>query len=404
MNLELLMRESKRHLFESGSFAPTWHEFYLRDMEEAMGPSWLARPAPGFDRARYLFFPGCQSLESDPDAMAAVYGYLRKHYPSTAILMACCGVPALYAGNIKAMEDVHRRILTAWEQLGKPVALLACPTCAKTFAEFLPDIPWKSIYEVIVKNGLPEDSRPREAFAAKRWALFDPCASRNFPDMQEAVRDLCLSMGMSCAELPESRERALCCGMGGHIYPANPSLSDRMVKAAADQSNLPYLTFCSNCRNQFLFAGKETIHVLDAVFGIAPQKQSLHLLERKENRRLLKKQWLADGRDEQGLAPEAERMKKKAAFKLHFDESLLRKMDRLLISVEDVYETVSFAETQKLSIVNEETGMNIAHRRLGYITYWVIYRRAGIKIDVINVYSHRIRVLEPLDTLETGRA
>jgi hypothetical protein len=422
-----------------------------------------------------MFFPGCQSLESDPETMEAVYSYLLDCFPDTALMMACCGVPALYAGDMEPMEEVHRRIRADWNRLGKPVAVIACPACAKTFEEFLPDIPWTSVYEFIVKNGLPSDARSGEDctatrsgkdsinsrsgkdllnarsgkdfsdtrsgqnFPGKRWAIFDPCASRKFPDMQDAVRDLCLSMAMDFEELPESRARALCCGMGGHIYAANPTLTDRMTHAATEQSPLPFLSYCSNCRNQFLFDGKETVHVLDLLFGIAPQNRPPHIGERKENRRRLKKTWMSSVRnheepdpavekmsarsekrvareaDQTGvrsenelareaeqsgirskneLAREAEPMKKNAALALRFDETLLRKMDRLLISREDVEETVAFAEAEKLSVFNEETGVEIAHRRLGYITYWVTYRHNGKKIDVLNVYSHRIRVIE----------
>ena len=390
VDVEKLMRESKRHLFNDGALAPAFHDFYMRDMAESMGDAYLAKAAPGADRAQYVFFPGCQSLGSDVESMEAMYRYMLGHHPDTALMLACCGVPALYGGEVRRMVEVHEKILEDWRLLGKPVMVTACPSCAKNFAEFLPEIECISAYEYLITQGLPEAHHAPTGI----YAVFDPCASRTFPAMQAAVRELCTASGMETAELPETRERTLCCGMGGHIYAANPALSGKMTETATGQSGLPYIAYCTNCKNRFLSSGKSAVHILDILFGVEPRKSALHIAEKRRNRLELKARLLASLWGEKAEFQEESPMDAENRLVLNIPEALLQKMDKQLISEDDVYETITFSEQEDLAVVNASSGTKTGHKRIGIMTYWVEYRREGDTVDVANVYSHRLHVLE----------
>lgn len=384
INLEKVLIKSKQQLFEDGYFAPTLHDFYLRDMNRALGEAYLAKAAPGCNTATYLFFPGCQMTALGTEHVHKVYAYMREKCPDTALMMGCCGVPALWAGNHPLLQKVFGQLTADWKCLGKPTLVIACPTCAKTFDAYLPDMRWVSLYEFIRENGIPSDAVSPNG---GQWSVFDPCSSREFPAMQQSVRDLAQSLGTDLAELPQSRHTTRCCGMGGHIYPANPAIFKKTLAAAVNQSELPYIAYCTNCRNLFLKAGKPCMHILDAVFGVKPLERPFHISELRKNRLTLKKRLL------KGIWGERmDTTEKHYTVKLANSEEIYDKMDRLHISEEDVYDVVEFCEQNNETVLDSETGILTGHLRIGIITYWVQYRKKRDVLEIVNVYCHRIKV------------
>lgn len=383
VSLEQLLRYGKIVLFEQGAFAPPYHDFYLRDMDLMMEDAFLSLPAPGGKPARFLLFPGCQVAASNPEHVEKAYAYMMEHETASALLLACCGVPALYAGDVARMKRVQDRLREEWLSLGQPTLVAACPTCMKTFAEFLPEIPLISLFEFIDTHGLPAEHLKLDG----AWAVFDPCGSRNFPEMQKAVRSLAKEFAMPAGELPEHGSRALCCGMGGHIYGANPHLAGKFLQQATTQSDAPYLAYCANCRNLFLREGKRTVHVLDAVFGTEPLRRSPHITEGKWNRLTLKRDLLRKYQDVDISLAEL-----KFNYNLVIDEALYRKMDDLLISRENVEAVIKHAIDNSVSVSAVGKSSHFANLRIGLFTYWVEFTVNGATIEVLNTYSHRIVV------------
>ena len=107
--------------------------------------------------------------------------------------------------------------------------------------------------------------------------MFDPCAARGDDEMQTAVRRLAARAGIALEEL---QERNRCCGHGGHIRVANPSLYEEITRNRAEASDKPYLVYCANCREVFASRGKECAHVLDVVFGLDAGAAGAHASSR----------------------------------------------------------------------------------------------------------------------------
>ena len=103
---------------------------------------------------------------------------------------------------------------------------------------------------------------------AQSYALFDPCASRYYPELQESVRHLADAAGIVWENLPYDGKKARCCGYGGHIGIASPSHTSYMTASRAKEEELPYVTYCVNCRESFAGQGKEAVHILDLLFGL----------------------------------------------------------------------------------------------------------------------------------------
>ncbi|WP_415930551.1 pyridine nucleotide-disulfide oxidoreductase/dicluster-binding protein [Zhenpiania hominis] len=382
VSTELLMREGKRLLFEDGGFPKAYHDFYMRDLEEAMSSAFLYRSAPGHTSAKYIFFPGCQAAASNPEYVTIPYQYILKHNEDTAILLSCCGVPALYAGDMKRMREVHMKILEIFNSLSNPTVILSCPTCAKTFKEFFPHIQCISIYEYIWRNTIPERARSLSHVAA----LFDPCSSRQFPDMQNCVRGLLRAVGQSYVELPENRKHAICCGQGGHIYAANPKLSEKFTERAINLSDFPYITYCTNCRDRFLSYGKPTVYALDLLFGINAHRSPPHLFDRKVNRYeairiLLKTIW-------KETLPLQKNME--FPYTLRISEKTKHKMDQLLISEYEIREAILFCENENKYFENSKSGLRVGSMLNGACTIWIEYQINQKDIILYNAYCHRM--------------
>jgi Fe-S oxidoreductase len=383
INLETVFIKSKKQLFEDGYFAPAFHDFYLRDMDRALGEAYLARAAPGHETATFMFFPGCQMTASGTKHVEKAYTYMLEKHVDTALMMGCCGVPAMWAGNHGLFHEVLEQIKADWLRLGRPSFVTTCSTCAKTFSIYLPEVQWMSLYEFVRQNGMPS-----YAVAVKgKWAVFDPCSSRDFPEMQKSVRELARNLDIELTELSDSGHKARCCGMGGHIYPANPAIFRKMQSAAVNQSDLPYIAYCTNCRNVFLEAGKPCMHLLDGVFGVKPLERPFHISELRKNRLALKKRLM-----EKIWGEHLDIMERQYKVRLIIPQEVYDKMDRLHISEEDVYDVVEYCEKNNETVLDTETGVLTGHLRLGIITYWVQYKKEAGNIEVVNVYCHRITV------------
>ena len=160
-----------------------------------------------------------------------------------------------------------------------------------------------------------------------------------------------------------------------------------MLNASVNSSDLPYISYCTNCRNLLLSAGKNTRHILDGVFGLEPLKKPFHISELRKNRLKLKKRMLKNIWGEN-----FEIMEKKYMVKLKISEEVYDKMDRLHISEEDVYQVAEHCQESNKTIYNKETKIYTGHLQIGIITYWIQYKKHDEFLEITNVYSHRIMI------------
>ena len=387
INMGDFLLNTRSIMHREGTLPPVFHDFWMRDMYHALGENaYLAKNAPGYEKSEFLFFPGCQLGASNPTYIIQAYDYLREKQPSTGLLLGCCGAPAEWAGETNAMTEICTEIRKVWEDFGKPEIVFACPSCKKMLNKYLPEIKLVSLYEIILRHGLPYDVPASNTTAGKSVSVYDPCSSRNDSVMQESVRKLVAMTGYSSEEIPTSGQEANCCGFGGHIYPANKDLASKIAENRITLGSHPYITYCINCHDIFTAKGKECAHVLDLVFTNDDNKRPIPSISRKrENREILQKDLLRQIWDYNTNMETKEK-------KIVLDSSLEQKLDRLLILESDIVETIEFCETNGSLLQNPDTGSYIGHRRLGLVTYWVEYIKEENQYIVKNAYSHRMQI------------
>ena len=172
-------------MHEKGAMPWAFHDFYIRDMEFSNSVANLTRLPQGYDKSRFVFFPGCQLGASDPRYVTLSYRFLIDHFPDTALMLHCCGAPADWAGNEAMHSKVLDKIRTDWTNLGKPTAIFACPMCKQMFNQYLPEINGEFLYNLIEEEGIG----PVRYFNNDTASVFDPCASRYEPGVQRTVRE-----------------------------------------------------------------------------------------------------------------------------------------------------------------------------------------------------------------------
>lgn len=297
-------------------------------------------------------------------------------------MLNCCGAPADWAGDAQIHSATIEKIKCQWISLGKPTAIFACSMCRQMFQRYLPEINSVFIYNLIEEKGII----PSAGFN-KTVSVFDPCASRHEPDLQSAVRTIASKAGFNLEPLPMEGKMAECCSYGGQVSVAHPPYASHMVQKRISQNSNPYITYCSNCRDVFAKAGKETMHILDVVFGIDDHTQPT-VTERRENRLKLKLQVIKQFWNED-MAMENKRPT------LSVPPGLKAKLDKSLILESDLITVIESCEQSGNKLFNPERKTFTGHLQVGNTTFWVEYRVVrDSEYELVNSYSHRMKIEE----------
>jgi len=82
------------------------------------------------------------------------------------------------------------------------------------------------------------------------------------------------------------------------------------------------------------------------------------------------------------------------SLKLEISGELQAKLERDLIFPEDIQRVIYHAEKTATRLFDTRKKCFIAHRQNGFVTFWVEYRPKIDSYEVLNAYSHRIKILE----------
>jgi glutamate synthase (NADPH) small chain len=393
LDMAEVCRAARRHMVEQNRMPPSAHDFALRDMEFSNSPECrLAQHQPGTDASDYIFFPGCQLCASQPKSVEKIYALLMEQSGfRVGLMLGCCGAPADWAGQEDLFRDTIEQFRADYRAMGSPTLITACPSCSRIFKMQLPQGKVTSLWELL--DGLPliRDIGSRQTVYA---ALHDPCAARYERQQQDSVRSIARRFGVDIQELTMSRHKTECCSFGGLVWFANPVLSREIIGERARQSELPYITYCSMCRDAFVSQGKKAFHLLDVLFGeLQPdgaQQSMPGYSQRRKNRRYLKRKLSerVQGGPMEKDTPDSVRMV--------VPQDMRKILETRLILDEDINQVILSAEKTGKYLKNSATGNFLAHHRIGSVTYWVEYSKDDQDTFTIhNAYSHRMMIIEP---------
>ncbi|GAB1475682.1 FAD-dependent oxidoreductase [Bacillota bacterium] len=388
INMDSMFLEARKNLHRLNRMPWAFHDFWLKDMEFADGKlASIVRTSPGTDKSDYAFFPGCQLGASEPRYVTDAYRWLLGKAPTMALFLKCCGTPVKWAGNEEKHGETINQLRRDWEGLGKPKLVVACPNCMNNICEFLPEVQIISLYEFMEEKG---GLMPAMKGESEVWSVFDPCTAVGKDGLRQTIRTVTEKAGFQLEALPIQEDHTSCCSYGGQVSVANPEFADFVIEKRITESENPYVTYCINCRDSFLSKGKRTLHILDILFGDEGSRGHASLptvTERRENRVLLKKTLLKDIWTEEMMDDRV-----KSRIRLSINPELTTKLDRERILLEEIIETIEFCEKTGRKIEIGNCGSFSGYHRIGYMTYWVEYKGEGDTFELLNAYSHRMRI------------
>jgi Fe-S oxidoreductase len=363
---------------------PSHHDFALRDLAFSRSDSFtLARHQPGYNQSALLFYPGCQLAASSPDHVARLYAHLCENIAGgVALMLGCCGAPAHWAARTDIFNETRAEFRAEWERLGKPPVVTACSSCYRMFGDHQPDVPKESLWSLLERTGLPAGAKT----SIQTLAIHDPCTTRHEPAIHASVRRLAAKCGVNVAEL-DGAQHTTCCGFGGLASFANRDVADKIVDRRIGQSASDYLTYCAMCRDNFARRGKHAVHILDLFYPAdeAAARPDPGFSQRQENRGRLKRQLLREiwreAVDEPGKDIE-----------LSLSAEIKADLERKLILIDDVRQTILHAETSGEKLLDQKTGRFIASHRPVSMTFWVEYTVESGCYVVHRAYSHRMQL------------
>ena len=382
LNMGELYLEARRIFRRRGELPPAFHDFWLRDMNHALGLRSMFQLVPEGGKPEYLYFPGCSLGASDPTLVTSSYELLQSIVGegNVALDVACCGAPAHWAGGEGLFSIVQQGFHERWRTLGEPKIVVACPTCRKMLLASNPRLEIQSIWELLAETDLPASD---ELFGGGTISLYDPCSARGDAGSREGVRKTLEKLGYTVEEMQGDGSQARCCGFGGLTYAADAEYTRSIADARLKNAGHDVVTYCSNCRDVFASHGARVLHILDVLMGRTEPTPRPSLGQRRENRERLKAELTGKPMPAPRDLPP-----------LQLDDGILVKLDEQLLLVEEVQETIASSYETGFQLLDEETGWIVAHKQVGIITIWVFFEPVsdGDGYVVHNVYSHRMQV------------
>ena len=368
---------ARQNMVYTGKMSLAVHEFALMDMVFSNDEAFLCKPQPGYEQCKYVFFPGCQATAIAPATVRAAYLDLCSRLEGgVALMLGCCGAICDWAGRYEMYEDTVRFLDEKLAQLGDPIVIAGCPTCKKQLSRH----ETVGVWEVLEDIGLPEKAKRLE----KGIAVHDACGARGDHETQASIRRIAEALGCAVTETAYEGDKAPCCGYGGLTQYTNREVAKKMTDKCLERSDLPYLSYCMACRDRFAREGRESMHLLELVYGTSAD-HCPDISAKRYNRLGLKQELLKEVWNEEVEAMDL-------GFTIAYTPEAEEMMDDRMILKTDVIRVLQSLRETGEAILDEETGLTVTRARLGNVTFWVKFTETDTGYLIHRAYSHRMTI------------
>lgn len=368
---------ARQNMVFTGKMPLAPHEFALMDMVLSNGEAFLCRKQPGFETCKYVFFPGCQAAAIAPATVRAAYLDLCNRLEGgVALMLGCCGAICDWAGRYEMQEDTVIFLNEKMTELGNPTVIAGCPTCKKELSRYEA----MGIWNVLEEIGLPE----KALRTGKPIAIHDACGARGDHETQDSIRRIAESLGCQVKDTPYSGDKSPCCGYGGLTQYTNREVAKKMTDKCLERSDLPYLSYCMACRDRFAREGRESMHLLELVYGTSAD-HCPDISAKRYNRLSLKNELRKEVWNEEVEAVDL-------GFTIAYTPEAETMMDDRMILKTDVIRVLQNLKETGEAILDGDTGLCVTRARLGNVTFWVKYTETENGYLIHRAYSHRMNV------------
>jgi heterodisulfide reductase subunit D len=198
---------------------------YNKPREERFSP-WFPQDVRIAEAAEVGYYAGCSgSYEARPMVRGDILVLNKIGEPFTMLRPeeeVCCGFPLFITGQHEMLEDLVKRLVSAYKARGVKVLLCSCPCCVNVMARDWPvfygqELPFKIRHITqFVADALERGKLKIEGPLKERLIYLDPCYLSRGVGIIEEPRTVLRSI--PGAELLEFERHGLdtrCCGAGG---------------------------------------------------------------------------------------------------------------------------------------------------------------------------------------------
>ncbi|MBN1953549.1 MAG: (Fe-S)-binding protein [Anaerolineae bacterium] len=213
-------------------------------------------------RAQVVYFVGCVSsfyprVYSIPQAVVQVLERAEVEFTVLGEDEWCCGYPLYVAGMGERMAEIARHNVRQVRRIGAQRVIFTCPSCYYAWSHLYPQ--WADVTGIEFQHAT---EFAVELLAADKLALgpveesvtyHDPCDLGRKSGVYDPPRELLARIpGLEFREMAASRENALCCGGGGDVEIADPTVSigvaGRRLAQVAETGAAYVASACQQCK------------------------------------------------------------------------------------------------------------------------------------------------------------
>ena len=222
-------------------------------------------------KTKYVFAPGCSISAHSPEGVENVFKHLKDSLGAENVgaMLQCCGKVTRFIGEEEKFEVRNKKAIDILDDMGAEVIITVCPSCFKIFKETAKNQKVISYWD-LMKNliGVPEKSRGIGQNSDIVFNIHDSCVTRDEITHHESIRWILDELGYKWDEIEKNGQNTRCCGVGGMVCDSNPELFKKVYTRRINDFNQDNIvTYCGSCRNTMETAGKDSIHILDLIFG-----------------------------------------------------------------------------------------------------------------------------------------
>jgi len=249
----------RRRVFaEKGRVLPE-HKGILAYEKKGLSPRYSLYKLP--ETCSTIFFPGCTFTGTRAKRTQEIFTWLKKEIPDMGMVLDCCTKPSHDLGR----DDFFKKKFSALEDFlvrhGVQTIITVCPNCYKVFSKYSRRLTTRSVYEVLAQKGMGAEDK-----ISGSVTIHDPCVARFETHIHTSVRQLIKDTGLDIQEMKHNREKTICCGEGGSVFPVKPGLAANWKAIRKKEAGgKRIITYCAGC-SAFLGKAVQTDHLLDLLF------------------------------------------------------------------------------------------------------------------------------------------
>ncbi len=163
----------------------------------------------------------------------------------------CCGFPLVGAGLPDQARQMMEHNLAKVKELGARKVVFSCPSCQRTWKESNPQ-GIELLHSSQMIDRLIIERKIKMGTVGLEVTYHDPCdLGRNGGIFDEPRRILKSIPGLTLVELENRRSQSVCCGGGGNLEAADPTLSGNVAKRKIEEIKRTgcrtVVTSCQQC-------------------------------------------------------------------------------------------------------------------------------------------------------------